>query len=326
MDKDIIMDAGYFLTHSGLLAERADELLQLQQTCIQHLSAFPPCLQRAGELTLQRLAGYWQGIDWIQPFVLSAVWFIPQASRQKIALANALIAMYAHIQRESLDNVSRQDNDLLPLGSLMYTRSLRQYQQLFPAESHFWQLLEGYYLEWTEAVLWERQRKWGAVKRYSREDALRLAGMRALLKIGSAAVSLLAGKQRFIMPLSSALDQVHVAIQLADGIINWREDLRARRATYFLTEIALALNTRGMAGLGRVDIESFLQTSSLAAKSTKRALGHLSAAKKITARLDAPALVGYIENLNTILREIPRRSGYGLFNSHAVLEHTPATV
>lgn len=319
------IDRGYFLARSGLLIEYAAELSQLQETCIQYLAAFPPRLQQVSETLLQRYGGHWQGVDWIQPLVLSAAWAVPEASRQTIALANALTAMYAQIQREAMDRGPQRCGDLLPLGALLHTHTLRQYQQLFPPTSYFWRLLEGYHLEWAEAVLWERQRQWGAVKRYSQEDILQLAGVRALLKISGAAVALLAGNQQIIMPLSSVLDQIHVALQLLDGVVNWREDLRARRATYFLTEVALGRGVREMTSLGRLNLEKFLATSPLPGKVTKRALNHLSAAKRVAGCLEAPALAAYLDELQTACQEIPHLLYRHLANSRVALERAPVS-
>jgi hypothetical protein len=312
---------GRFLARSDLLTQYADELSQLRESCAEHMETLPPRLQRVGEMLFQRYAGPWQGVDWIQPFVLSEAWFVPLPSQQIIATANALTAIHAHIQRAAMNDESRSSGALLPLSSWLYTRALCQYQQLFPPTSFFWRLLEGYHLEWAESVLWERQRQWGAVKQYNQEDTLRLAGVGALLKISAAAVALITGNQRIVMPLSSVMDQIHIGIQLVDGIVNWREDLRARRATYFLTEVALNLNAQEMASLGRLDLQEFLAISQLPDKVTKQALKHLSAAEKVTGRLQTPALTTYIDNLRTACREIPRQWDLDLASSHTPLEH-----
>jgi len=297
MEQPYRIDVGYCLRSSGLLVEYAAELSHLEEICIHRLSTFPFCLQKVGKVLLQRYARRWRGVEWVQPLVLSAAWAVPAASRQAIAVANAMTTMHAHIQREATDVVARHSREQLPLGSLLYTQVLRQYQQLFPSNSFFWRLLEGYHLEWAEAVLWEQQRKWGGVRRYSREETFRQAGIRALLKISGAAVALLSGNQQIITPLSSVLDQVHVALQLVDGIVNWREDLRAQRATYFLTEVALGLNVREMDNLCRSNVEEFLRTGDSFDKVIKRAMKHLLAAKKVASRLNAPALATYLDKL-----------------------------
>ena len=311
---------GRFLARLGLLTQYADELSQLRESCAQHMDTLSPRLQRAGEALLQRYVGPWQGVDWLQPLVLSETWSVPLPSRQIIATANALTAMHAHIQRAAMNDDSRQSGAMLPLSSWLYTHALYQYQRLFPPTSFFWRLLEGYHLEWAESVLWERQRQWGAVKQYSQEDTLRLAGVGALLKVSTAAVALATGNQRSVMPLSSIMDQIHIGIQLMDGIVSWREDLRTRKATYFLTEVALALNAQEMASLGRLDLQEFLAISQLPSKVTKQALKHLSAAEKVTSRLKAPVLMTYIDNLRTACQEIPRQWNLDLANSHTPLE------
>lgn len=318
------IDVGYFWLRSDPLVEYAAELSQLQKTCTQHLATFPPRLRRVGETMLQHYAGRWQRVDWVQPLVLNTAWSTPEAAGRTIALANALTTMHAHIQREALDDRSRRSSNLLPLGSLLFTHVLRQYQQLFAPTAHFWRLLEGYHLEWAEAVLWERQRQWGPVKRYSQEDILRLAGSRALLKISGAAIALLTGNRQIIMPLSSVLDQTYVAIQLVDGIVNWRDDLRARRATYFLTEIALALKAREMATLGRLNLKELLATSPLPGKVAKQAMDHLSTAKQVATHLDAPVLVSYIDDLRIACKAIPNQWDRHLDNSLVALEQAPA--
>ena len=305
MNQPSRVDVEYLVARSGLVVEYAAELSHLREACAQHLASFRPSLRRMGENLLQDYAGRWNSVDWTLPLILGAAWSVPQASRQAIALANAQMVMHGHIQQRAGDDRARSSSDLLPLGSLLSTHALRQYQQLFPPSSYFWTLLEGYQLEWVEAALWQRQRRWGRVERYNQEDVLRLAGNRALVKIGGSAIALFAQRPRKLMPLGSVLDQIHVATQLIDGVVNWRQDLQARRATYFLTEVAFAMDAREMAALGRADLEGFLATSSLPGKVAKRALDHLSTAKKVTSHLGAPALMAYLDDLRMACKAIP---------------------
>ena len=309
----------------GLAAQYAAELTQLQETCSQYLTAFPTSLRRVGKGLIQSCANRWQSAEWVLPLAMGDAWHVPHVHSQAIAVANALTAMQVQVQREAAEDCSRRGGDLLPLGLLLYTRAVRQYQPLFPPTSDFWRLLEGYHLEWCEAVLWERQRQWGSVRRYSQEDILRLAGGRAWLKISCAAVALLAGKRHILMPLGGVLDHLHIAVHLMDDIVNWKRDLRARRATYFLTQVALALNVREMAALGRLNLVDFLATSSLPNKVIKRALQHLSTAKKVTDHLENFALVAYLDHLETVCKVIPHQLERDLASAPSV-ERTPASV
>lgn len=313
------------MEHSGLMTEYATELAQLQETCSQHLAIFPPRLRRVGESLLQGCAGCWQRLEWVLPLALGAAWSVPQARSQPIAMANMLTVMYVHVQREAMEDRSGCGGDLLPLGSLLYTRVLRQYQQIFSPTSDFWTLLEGYHLEWSEAILWERQRQWGSVKRYSQEDILRLAGGCALLKIGCVAVALLAGKRRALVPLGSVLDHLHITIQLMKDIVNWKGDLLARRATYFLTEVALALNVQEMASLGQLDLVNFLAINSLLSKVIKRALKHLSTARKVANHLEGSVLVTCLDELEAACKAIPHRLDRDLAGNLSTVEHTPVS-
>lgn len=319
------IDVGYFLTRSSLLTEYTAQLAQLRETCTQRLAAFPPRLREMGETLLQRYAGHWQGVEWIEPLVLSAAWSTPRDWSHTIALANALTVMHAHICTGTMDDFPRQNGNFVPFASLLHTHMLYQYQQLFPPSSCFWRLLDGYHLEWAEATLWEQERQWGPVEQYSEEDTLRLAGVRALLKISGAASALLVGNKQAIMPLSSVLDHIHVALQLVDGMLNWREDLRARRATYFLTEVALTRNAQEMTSLERLNLEDFLATSSLPGKVIQRAAKHFSAAKKVANRLHAPALVTYVDELCAACEKIPHQWERGLANSWTTIESAPVS-
>ncbi len=313
------------LADSKLVAEYADELSQLREACAQHVATLPPCLQRVGESFLQRCASRWQSMEWVLPLALGRDWFVPQDHGHSIAAANALTAMHVHIQRQAVESHARHNGDLLPLGSLLYTRALCQYKQLFPPISDFWLLLEGYHLEWSEAVLWERQRQWGSVKRYSREDILRLAGSRALLKLGCVAVALLAGKRRALMPLGSILDHLHIAVQLMNDVLNWREDLHARRATFFLTEIALALDAQEMATLGRLKLVDFLATGSLPDQVIKQVQKHLSTAKKVADHLDIPSLATYLDDLEAMCEMVPHQLERDLTSAFSSAQPTPAS-
>jgi len=313
------------LAHSGLVTEHAAALLHLQEICTHQMATFPPLLRRAGNRLIHSCTGRWQSADWVLPLGLGDAWHVPPIHSQAVAVANALTALQVHIQREAMEDRSSCGGDLLPLGPLLYTRALRQYQQLFLPDSDFWTLLEGYHLEWSEAVVWERQRQWGSVRRYSQEDILRLAGGRALLKTGCAAVALLAGKRHVLMPLGGVLDHLHIAIQLMDDIVNWQGDLRARRATYFLTEIALALNVREMAALGRLNLVDFLKTDALPNRVIRRALKHLSTAKKVADHLESPALVTCLDDLAIACKTVPRQLECDPASALSV-ERTPASV
>jgi len=303
------VDIEGFVARSGPVDEDTAELSHLRKAYAQQLASFPSCLQQAGRAFLKRHTGRWHSVDWVLPLILGRAWSVSWGSRQTVALANAHMVIYGYIQQGAGEGHARGSRDMLPLGSLLCTRALRQYQQVFPLSSSFWTLLEGYQLEWAEAVLWQRERRWGQVRRYSREDVLRLAGNHALVKISGAAIALLAEKPRLLMSLGSVLDQVHVATQLIDDLVNWQQDLQARRATYFLTEAAFAVGARKMAALGRIKLGTFLSTSSLPGKVVKRALSHLATAKKLVSQLEAPALMPYIDDLETAAKEIPHQFG-----------------
>jgi hypothetical protein len=324
MNRPSKIDLEDSVPHSGLAAEYAAELSQLQEICSQYVTAFPPCLRQVGKRLIQSCADRWQSAEWVLPLALGDAWYVPQVHSQAIAAANALTALQVQVQRDAEDRPTR-GGDLLPLGPLLYTRALRQYQQLFPPASDFWTLLEGYHLEWSEAVLWERQRQWRSVRRYSQEDILRLAGGRAWLKIGCAAVALLAGKRQILMPLGGVLDHLHIAVHLMDDIVNWKVDLQARRATYFLTQVALALNVREMATLGRLNLVDLLATGSLPHKVIRQALQHLSTAKKVADHLENPALVTYLDDLETACTAIPHQLEHDLASAPSV-ERTRASV
>jgi hypothetical protein len=287
----------------------AAELLHLRETWAGQLASFPTSLQQIGQAFLQRHAGRWNRVDWVLPLILGRAWSVPRDFRHTVALANAHMVMYGYIQQRAGDDRVRSNSDVFPFGSLLHARALRQYQQLFPPSSGFWTLLEGFQLEWAEAIFWQRKRQWGQVRQYSQEDVLRLAGNRALVKVGGAAIALLAERPRIPMCLGSALDQVHVAIQLIDSLVNWQQDLQSRRATYFLTEAAFAMGACRMAALGGVDLEAFLSTSSLPDKVVKRALSHLSTAKKLVNRLEAPTLMPFLDDLQVAAEELSPRFG-----------------
>lgn len=316
MNQHSTIDMGYSWIPADL-AEYTAELAQVQETCARYLATFSPRLRRAGESWLRSYAGRWQSVEWTLPLALGAAWSVPQPHRKTIAVANVLTAMQAHVQQRAMINPSRCSSVLLPLSSLLYTHVVRLYQQFFPLASDFWPLLEGYHLEWAEAVLWERQRQRGPVERYSREDILHLAGSRAPLKIGSVAVAVLGGRQQKLMQLGGVLDQTHVAIQLIDGVANWREDLRAQQGTYFLTEAALALNVQEIAALSRASLVEFLATSSLSREVVRQALDHLSTGKKLAGYLNAPALVSCLEVLRRGCEEIPHLLEHDLTNGRA---------
>jgi hypothetical protein len=53
MNRPSKIDVEDSVPHSGLAAEYAAELSQLQETCSQYVTAFPPCLRRVGKRLIQ---------------------------------------------------------------------------------------------------------------------------------------------------------------------------------------------------------------------------------------------------------------------------------
>jgi hypothetical protein len=173
------------------------------------------------------------------PFWLGEKWDVEHQICQDMAVGN-LFLLHCF---QSFDFVVDRDRpgtstrSQIVLGNLCYLQVVRHYGPYFPADSPFWERMEGYWQEWGESILWEVEK--GETRRPFSDAFLQLAAHKAAaLKICPTGLALLSGQPDLIPNLEQAVDLMHASMQLVDDLKDWREDLEHHRYNSFLGMLA----------------------------------------------------------------------------------------
>jgi hypothetical protein len=148
---------------------------------------------------------------------------------RKIALANIFGLLHFIVQ----DNLTDGDwsEETMPghvlSGTLYLQQMFARYQQFFPPQSTFWSLLNQYWLEWADSIVWERQANTDIS--FSAENMLKAARKAAPLKISTSGLALLGKQENLIPDLEQAVDLMHIVMQMADDLVDMAEDLNSNR-------------------------------------------------------------------------------------------------
>jgi len=173
------------------------------------------------------------------PFWLGEKWDVEHQVCQDMAVGN-LFLLHCF---QSFDFIMDRDRpgtssrSQIVLGNLCYLQVVRHYRPYFPADSLFWERMEGYWQEWGESILWEVEK--GETRRpFSDTFLQRAAHKAAALKICPTGLALLSGHPDLIPDLEQAVDLMHATMQLVDDLKDWREDLEHHRYNSFLGMLA----------------------------------------------------------------------------------------
>jgi hypothetical protein len=163
------------------------------------------------------------------PFWVGRVLGIGLETCRQIALANIFGLLHFIVQ----DNLSDGDwsEETMPAyvlsGTLYLQQMFARYQQFFPPHSPFWSLLNQYWLEWANSIVWERQAHSDCS--FSEEDLVKAARKAAPLKISTSGLALLGDRGDRIPELERAVDMMHIVMQMADDLADMAEDLTSNR-------------------------------------------------------------------------------------------------
>jgi len=163
------------------------------------------------------------------PFWVGEAFGVEQETCRRIALANFFGLLHFVIQDNITDGDWSEDDlpDRVISGTLFQQQMFVLYQQCFPPQSSFWDLLEKYWLEWAGSIVWERRA--GPYSPFSEEDLLRAAHKAAPLKVCPSGLALLSGNEDCIPNLERAVDMMHMVMVMADDMVDMAEDLAGNR-------------------------------------------------------------------------------------------------
>jgi hypothetical protein len=187
--------------------------------------------------------------------------------------------------------------------SLLQLRAIREYQQLFPPASSFWDHLNRYHMLWAAALTWEREgAAYGALP--LRDAMERESRKCAGLYVSCAAIALGGGREDLLPSLEQAAMVTNMIMNLIDDCEDWWDDLAAGRHNSF---VALAVCH------GLVPAGSPSQDSVLAAVLSGRlhelyadAVAKLSKeARQIVAPIGVKHWVRFLENIEDAARRYP---------------------
>lgn len=202
------------------------------------LETLPPGLSQVAKDYLRRLDRQQAQLEWHLPLWLGRTFGIPIAQSRRVTLTNVLGMIYIRIHNDLMDadaHITRQF-ELAALAPLLYTRCIKVFTTLFPSESSFWEHLERYLSEWAKALDWERQTHWHQARPYTQDEIeFVTAGKGAPIKIGFAAIALLAGRENDLPELETIIDLRSAIAQIFDDLSDWREDWQQGRFNIFLT-------------------------------------------------------------------------------------------
>ncbi|MEF3301639.1 hypothetical protein [Paenibacillus sp. GYB003] len=221
-----------------------DELTAVFAEAERRLASFPSPLNEAGERYLNafhplRRESTKNYICYLLPYWLLGLAGEAESAKtacRRMAVANVFVMLHFFLLDDVMDEPGEGGKEKLALASLMQTQYMDVYVSLFRADSPFWTLYRQYVSEWAAGVSGERPDGdlFG--------DPVRIAHKASPVKLASSGLLLLAGQGESIGPVSEAIDQVLVSLQMADDRADWREDLRLGNANCLL---ALVRKERG---------------------------------------------------------------------------------
>ncbi len=175
----------------------------------------------------------------VLPFWVGDIYNLPKNVIRSVAMPGCFASYYVFLQDRIMDENSGEWGKLSPFGITMFTEMMRQYRELFPADSPFWNYLEQYITEWTQSISWEETFHWSKLRNYREEDLLLIARKAAVSKLSVMPVALLAGHEEAVEPLAQFVDYTQVVFDLIDQLQDWRDDLQAQHYGYLLTKVIL---------------------------------------------------------------------------------------
>lgn len=221
-----------------IVENHAADLDWVQAQIDHFLATLPPRLSQVTHEYLRRLDRQRAQLEWHLPLWLGDTFGVPTTQTRWVALTNVLGMLYIRIHNDLMDAGSYlpQQFEQAALAPLLYTRCIHIFSTLFPSSSPFWGHLERYLNEWARALDWEREYHWHQAVPYTQaEIEFVAAGKGAPIKIGFAAIALLAKREADLPELEKIIDLRSTIAQIFDDLSDWHEDWQQGRFNIFLT-------------------------------------------------------------------------------------------
>ncbi|MBC8079371.1 MAG: hypothetical protein H7X86_03440 [Gorillibacterium sp.] len=206
------------------LSEYEADLEYVFSECKQIVKQFPALLDVQAQVYLNKIDSTDKDrsknyICYLLPFWLMEETGASFQECQQMSIANIFCMLYFFIQDDVMDSDSAECKRQIPLANLFYSEFLTRYITYFPQGSPFWQYFKCYLAEWADSVSNE------AAADYFQSDVRRIAGKSSPLKLSSTGALLLAGKEHLIPAVTDRVERALVALQMADDLTDWAEDL-----------------------------------------------------------------------------------------------------
>jgi uncharacterized protein len=224
---------------------------------------------------------------------------LPLNTIRALSLGNAYMTAYILGQDRILDNQSllihEEDIANVMLSSnLLYYKWIKEYQRVFPAHSRVWLFFEKYLAEYSRSTLWEKEEHLGKLQDFTEADLKYLGQKFSPVKISGAGMCLLNNRTEWIPLISELLEQYHIGFQLADDVLDWREDLRNRNYTYILTKMHRAVSATV---LSEQEINDHPLARSIAKEVLEKSTFHYLKARDIAKQLSCRQLCTTLDEL-----------------------------
>ncbi len=227
-----------------------------------------------------------------------------------MSLGNAFATAHFLSQDGFLDGTTEAGPRALGFCDRCLSEFVRLYGELLPRESEFWQHYDRFMDEYFSSLEWELSIHHGdgGVRGVGDDELdhtlLHLGRKMSPLKVTAAAVATLGGRPDLLPVMERLIEEYHAGYQLADDLVDLREDLEAHRpsATVWMllrwsgrTELPEGLSARGLI---RMAVES---------GALKRVTGTMEAcyARALATAEDLPC-PELAEFLGTVLRDAAR--------------------
>lgn len=153
-------------------------------------------------------------------------------------LATSIVLLDHQLDRSRVD-VSSAALVMLTVQALQF-EFYRRLSAIFPAESPYWDALQGRLAEFTTALLSEHDFATGARPLREYDDVVGrriLIGKTGIARAAVDALGVLSGDETAVAPLVASIEAYSVARQMADDLVDWRTDLRERVPSMLLRRL-----------------------------------------------------------------------------------------
>ncbi|MFZ5823169.1 MAG: hypothetical protein ACOY94_02305 [Bacillota bacterium] len=214
----------------------------------EELAALPPPLRREALVLRRSMAARNQAADGAGYFDHPDSYPTPQVIAwlgerylpaepdfvERVLTASLWLFLYIRLQDDVLDDPAARREGLL-LGNICVQRGMAELYRLLPEAGAFRQEAEAAWTAFSAATAWEKAAHWGRQAPFGEADLDLLGEKFAAIRIPVAAILCRAGRPDLIPCYGGVLQDLGTAVQMANDLHNWEEDLAAGNFTYFLT-------------------------------------------------------------------------------------------